>query len=315
MQEVFIEQLSSIAALFPTLDGRSHSWEPQFVVSTHSSHLANRAQFSAIRYFRTVASENENGGIRAEALDLNQAHNLKADFLHQYLTLTRSDLYFADKAILVEGTSERLIVPAAIRKSAQKLANQYVTLLEVGGAYAHIFFPLLDFLGIPTLIITDIDTVGPQDDKTQKVRKPVHQGDATSNATIKQWFSGLEQTPSALLDAAENSAIVARARYLAYQIPEAAQEACGRSFEDAFILANPGIFGVSLSGDVDEDEANALEIAGNQKKSTFALRFAIEETDWATPRYIQRGLDWLLAYGTNEIAVAGPVGVAEATVR
>ena len=28
-------------------------------------------------------------------------------FLHQYMTLTRCDLFFADKAVLVEGLSER----------------------------------------------------------------------------------------------------------------------------------------------------------------------------------------------------------------
>ncbi|MFG2407733.1 hypothetical protein ACGFR8_26040 [Streptomyces brevispora] len=31
--------------------------------------------------------------------------------LRKYLTLTRADLYFADKAILVEGASERVFVP------------------------------------------------------------------------------------------------------------------------------------------------------------------------------------------------------------
>lgn len=315
MQEVFIEQLSGIATLFPALDARPHLWAPQFVVSTHSSHVANRAEFSAIRYFRVVTAEEGHVGTHAEALDLSCAPDLNVDFLHQYLTLTRSDLFFADKAILVEGTSERLIVPAAIRKTAQKLANQYVTLMEVGGAYAHIFFPLLDFLGIPSLIITDIDTVGAQQDGAQKTATSVHQGDATSNATIKRWFSGLEQTPLALLEAAETSAIIRQGRYLAYQVPEDGQEACGRSFEDAFILANPGLLGLTISGDVKEDEDNAQELAREHKKSTFALRFAIEETDWSTPRYIRRGLEWLLAYGSDQTVETGTVEDAEAAVR
>lgn len=62
-------------------------------------------------------------------------------FLLKYLTLTRADLYFADKAILVEGASERVFVPAAEEKLAARkpdtaLLHQYVTLMEVGGAYA-----------------------------------------------------------------------------------------------------------------------------------------------------------------------------------
>lgn len=296
MQEVFIEQLKSTAALFPELDSNTRSWKPQFVVSTHSSHVANRAEFSAIRYFRVEAAEDGYDGNHAEVRDLSKAKGLNVKFLHQYLTLTRSDLFFADKAILIEGTSERLIVPAAIKKSVKGLTSQYVTLLEVGGAYAHIFFPLLDFIGLPTLIITDIDTVGTNPDKAQKTATTVHQGDGTSNATIKYWFTETELTPSFLLATAASAAIIEGNRCLAYQVSETDKGACGRSFEDAFILANPTIFDFTTTGDVDKDECLARDEAHKYKKSEFALRFAIDETDWAIPRYIRRGLRWLLSY-------------------
>lgn len=315
MQEVLIEQLSGIAGLFPVLDKQQHSWRPQFVVSTHSSHVANRAEFSAVRYFRIVGSEGEHGGSHADVLDLSSAPGLDADFLHQYLTLTRSDLFFADKAILVEGTSERLIVPAAIKKTAHSLANQYVTLMEVGGAYAHIFFPLLDFLGIPALIITDIDAVGAQEGKTQKVAKSVHQGDGTSNATINQWYSGTEPTPTSLLESAETQAIISHDRYLAYQVPEDGQAACGRTFEDAFILANPALFGLTVTDDVNENEDNARELARTQKKSAFALRFAIQESNWTTPRYIQRGLDWLSTAPADSVVEVDNAASVEVAVK
>ncbi|MGJ6122886.1 AAA family ATPase [Mycolicibacterium sp. Y3] len=315
MQEVFIEQLSGIAKLFPSLDTQTHPWTPQFVVSTHSSHVANRAEFSGIRYFRVVAAEEGREGNHAEVLDLSRAKGLDEQFLHQYLTLTRSDLFFADKAILVEGTTERLMIPAAIRKTAPALSNQYVTLMEVGGAYAYIFFPLLDFLGIPALVITDIDTVGPQTGSTQKHATTVHHGDGTSNATIKKWFSESENTPFDLLRAAETAEIIKPARYLAYQVPEAGSAACGRSFEDAFILANPSIFSITMTDDVDKDEEEAQRIAELQKKSAFALRFAILEKDWVTPRYIQRGLDWLLAYPDSGGADTTTTEPIEAVVK
>src|SRR3546814_4103670 len=70
------------------------------------------------------------------------------EFLHQYLTLTRCDLFFADKAVLIEGTSERLLLPAMIRTTdaaavgEPQLGSQYLTVMEVGGAYAHRFFTL-----------------------------------------------------------------------------------------------------------------------------------------------------------------------------
>lgn len=34
-------------------------------------------------------------------------------------------------------------------------------------------------------------------------------------------------------------------------------------------------------------------LAQDIKKSEFALRFAINETDWVIPRYIDEGLRWL----------------------
>lgn len=305
MQEVFIEQLASVAGLFPTLDEKKQPWWPQFAVSTHSSHVANRADFSTIRYFRVENDTNGGPGHHANVLDLSDAKGLDKKFLHRYLTLTRSDLFFADKAILVEGTSERLIVPAAIRNFKHGLSSQYIALMEVGGAYAHIFFPLLDFLGLPTLIITDIDAIGPVKRKTRYSATTVHKGTSTSNATIKKWFSDLDaQTPTALLAAAETDAIIRGNRYLAFQVPECEGEACGRTFEDAFLLANPSAGGLTLTGDISQDEGNVRDAVDGIKKSDFALRFAVEDESWKIPRYIQRGLDWLLDYSTTHESVS-----------
>lgn len=306
MQEVLIDQLSSLSKLFPGIDMTDQDWSAQFLVSTHSSHVANKAPFSAIRYFRLARAVTGQKGHHADVLDLSRAHNIDEKFLHQYLTLTRSDLFFADKAILVEGTSERLIIPKAIEKAAAKLSSQYVTLLEVGGAYAHKFFPLLEFLGLPSLIITDIDSVGVQDGAKRRTAVRVHSGDRTSNATINHWFLDNSLPPKELLLKAETDAIQRGSQYIAYQVPEIAGppetkvSACGRSFEDAFILANPGLFELTLTGSTSVDEDAAQTAAETYKKSDFALKFAISDTDWVTPRYIQRGLDWLLGFSHPE---------------
>lgn len=42
---------------------------------------------------------------------------------------------------------------------AYKLPAQYYTLIEIGGAYAYKFIPFIEFLGIPCLILTDLDSV------------------------------------------------------------------------------------------------------------------------------------------------------------
>src|SRR3546814_18671988 len=117
-------------------------------------------------------------------------------FLHQYLTLTRCDLFFADKAVLVEGTTERILVPEILRKldAARRQAGgraeiraQYITLLEIGGAYAYLFEPLLEFIELRTLIVTDLVAVrleavkGPQG----LVKRTVPRSETTSTAPIK----------------------------------------------------------------------------------------------------------------------------------
>ena len=79
---------------------------------------------------------------------------------------------------------------------------------------------------------------------------------------------------------------------IAYQIPEAAGANCGRTFEDAFIFANPTLF--AIKGETDNEKADwAFDYVGNLKKSDFALRFATRSKEWTPPRYVSEGLDWL----------------------
>ena len=313
MQEVFIRQLAKIAQQLGTKDGEDQSWPVQFVVSTHSSHVANAAGFEAIRYFLPKTSP-ESPGVRQTVVKdlrdgLRETPEEHQRFLHQYLTLTRCDLFFADKAVLIEGTSERLLLPVIIGKmeaaypAGPKLSNQYLTIMEVGGAYAHIFHSLLDFLELRSLIITDLDSVT----ESGGTACPVHQGTATSNACIKTWFAEEDCSPAALQVKTEDAKIRGEKR-IAYQRPEAEGGPCGRTFEDAFLLANRGLFGIK-DGGRDEQEQQAWEISRKIKKSEFALTHAIQEKNWTAPGYIVDGLAWLAegstpAVDTPEVNVA-----------
>lgn len=311
MQEVFIRQLDQIANAFVVQLNENRPWPVQFVVTTHSPHMANEARFESMRYFLSVP---DGDGLRRSVIkDLRQGTDgttvPERDFLHQYLTLTRCDLFFADKAVLIEGTSERLLLPAMIRKAdtgvvgEPQLGSQYLTVMEVGGAYAHRFFDLLTFLELRTLIITDIDAVKPNE-QNRRVAVPVAEGQFTSNGCLKEWF-GDDVSPAELL-AKTSEDKIANGRRLAFQIPEVAGGACGRSFEDAFILANPALF---VLGEGDK-AALAYDLAANQKKSTFALEHAIETTEWNVPRYIAEGLQWLAQGNPAPIGPPGAV-VAE----
>jgi putative ATP-dependent endonuclease of OLD family len=296
MQEVFIRKIGDIAAAFNEETGES--WPVQFVVSTHSSHVANEAHFETIRYF--LASSDKSGTISTKIKDLRKGLADKPEpdrtFLHQYLTLTRCDLFFADKAVLIEGTTERLLLPRIIRMldkglaEGKKLGSQYLSVVEVGGAYAHIFFDLVNFLELRTLVITDLDSVK-ANGAGKLVACPVSQGHKTSNACLKSWYDNSDITPTELL-AADEAARTKGMLRLSYQCPEAETNPCGRSFEDAFMLANPEVFPLPGPGAQDR-ETQAWEDAKEVKKSKFALEHALSDGDWNIPRYIRSGLTWL----------------------
>lgn len=319
MQEVFIRQLDKIKNAFEMQLNENRPWPVQFVVSTHSPHMANEARFESMRYFLSIA---DGAGLRQSVVkDLREGMGEAPDreFLYQYLTLTRCDLFFADKAVLIEGTSERLLLPAMIRKTdaaaagEPQLGSQYLTVMEVGGAYAHRFFDLLSFLELRTLIITDIDAVKPNANG-KRVAVPVADGEFTSNGCIKAWFEDNDVTPSQLLAKTPADKTIG-GRRIAYQIPEVDGGPSARSFEDAFILANFGHFALG-----EGDPARlAYDHAADQKKSTFALAYAIEHTEWNVPQYIAEGLRWLAqgspvpvvppVVATDIVAVADAAGV------
>ncbi|WP_271880491.1 ATP-dependent nuclease [Phaeobacter italicus] len=296
MQEVFIAKLNeAVSELSKKFPGEP-AWQVQFIVSTHSSHLANAAQFDAIRYFLSVPSDTA-GFRRTKVKDFRKGADTitKEDrkFLQQYMTLTKCDLYFADKAILVEGATERILMPRIIEmidkgaEESAKLGSQYITTMEIGGAYAQKFFPLIEYLELKSLIITDIDAVYLKEKRYQKCL--CAKGERTSNSALKSWFNDKEISIAQLL--AKTPDEKTRAFYrIAYQTPEDGSLHCARSYEDALILANLDHFEIDDDADA---AANAWDKAEGFGKSEEAIRFALMEEEWAIPKYISDGLAWL----------------------
>jgi predicted ATP-dependent endonuclease of OLD family len=158
LQQVFIRNVLDLLQIAGDDDS---IFSTQLVVTTHSPHILYERGFKPIRYFRKQKNGTEQV---AEVLSLSRFYDLQPDdrdFLERYLKLTHCDLFFADAAVLVEGNVERLLLPLMIEKVAKSLRSSCLTILEVGGAFGHRFKTLIEFLGLTTLIITDIDSVGP----------------------------------------------------------------------------------------------------------------------------------------------------------
>jgi hypothetical protein len=111
---------------------------------------------------------------------------------------------------------------------------------------------------------------------------------STSNSCIKAWFSP-DVTLAQLVEKTDNEKTQERVR-LCYQVPEQDGGGCGRSFEDAFILANHAAFEL-----VTADATEAYNKAKKIKKTNFAIEYGIDNTNWNVPLYIAQGLRWLAA--------------------
>ncbi|BBO71398.1 ATP-dependent endonuclease [Desulfosarcina alkanivorans] len=322
MQYVFIKNIKKLIGEGIKREDGEHK-ELQYIISTHSACIVADSDFNDIKYLK----RDKGGGIITKNLkDLKNEYDAETtqyQFLKQYLTISRAEIFFADKAILIEGDTERILVPTLMRKidieeekkfvaSGEKdedlpLLSQNISVVEVG-AYSQIFERFIDFLGIKGLIITDLDAVDGDGKKCE-----VEVGVDYSNAAIRYFFNNpsLDNLKGfGLLNKLFNKVAgvwtnQADGRLcVVYQTKENGYNA--RSFEDAFININMGYvndnkdsFRGLQNREHLENDLGAYELADKciKKKTHFALDIIYhsneELSNWQVPSYIKEGLLWL----------------------
>ncbi|MFF9101595.1 ATP-dependent endonuclease [Streptomyces rubrogriseus] len=321
LQQVFIRKV------FELLPGAKPGFHTQLVVTTHSSHILYERSFQPIRYFcrDKVTDSLHYSDVKNLSVFYHKEEEATRDFLQQYLKLTHCDLFFADAAVLVEGNVERLLLPLIIERNFPDLQKCHLTILEVGGAFAHKFQELLDFLEITTLVITDLDSVKPPQDKNAekedsergKACRTTESAAVTSNEALKHWFPKFPLIDE-LLNLPDSEKVVKgdgdhdRNIRIAYQTRRPARwgadvsELAGRTLEEAFALENlawtqeqsrktlglsiPASGGLTLQA---LHEAIFTRVR-NLDKTRFALGLIVEQDNtWKAPKYILDGLGWL----------------------
>ncbi|TQM94927.1 AAA ATPase-like protein [Roseinatronobacter monicus] len=323
VQQTFIKQMWKVL----TQGAGDAEPRPQLTVTTHSSHVLDAVDFSKIRYFRRVELDDEATGntypgsivkslkdFQPDAInvgDLEVSVDEALAFLKKFLRLTHCDLFFADAAILVEGAVEKLLLPKMIDLAAGGLNTKYITILEVGGAYSMRFAKLLEFLGIPYLVITDIDSVDPNNNR--KGCKATDAGAVTSNASIKYFFDGsaLVSDLTAKADAdhiqADNMRFVSYQKKIEIEYGGAVHGFHGRTLEEVFVYENHGLFSsgaLSIGKDIPADATEFHQVVWERiksstfKKTEFAMDVLAHEPDdddasWVVPEYVAVGLRWL----------------------
>jgi len=317
-QKVFIN--NAYKTLIKNTDGKG--LHTQMIVSTHSGHIALEQDFKNLRYFRRC--EDKDKMPIAEVVNLSgtfgeddKKHKTEK-FVSRYIRLTHCDMFFADGIILVEGSGERILMPNFISKEG--MGNLYISIIEINGAHAHRFRPLIEKLGIPTLIVTDLDS-------QEKVPDPKHKGKfinvprlpekgkgyTTNNDTLKKWIPGAgHEDIDNLIDLGDDDKINGNVR-VAYQ-HEVTKDYNGISkrvipytLEDAVGLANIDFFkseeGVGMVREFHdavqkptiEDCHQEMFDSLSKSKAGFAVDLLYSDNfdNLKTPVYIQEGLKWL----------------------
>lgn len=329
VQQTFIKNIWEVLESSATDEGENDRVS-QLIVTTHSSHILDATEFAKVRYFRRCGLSDDPK--EAKILNATEIHSLRdfkpkavkvgdqtateseaLEFLKRYLRLTHCDLFFADAAILVEGAAEKLLLPAMIDKVASRLRTSYLTVLEIGGAYAHRFDELLSFLCIPSLVITDLDSVRPEG-KHPSCRADLV-GALTSNASLKQLLGVTTIAELKALSPAEKSD-EGKGRYISFQMDIQVADGganltmCPRTLEEAiayqnftFLRSGDLNIGIDIPAQLDEAYTKIFDQIGssNFKKTDFAMDLLAGGMDWLTPNYIAEGLQWL------ETRLHGPV--------
>lgn len=321
MQQVFISQIKR--TIKETKE--KENLAVQVIISTHSSHIVTEAgidvdrSFERIRYFSKLYAQKEKR-YKVEVKDLNEFQKVSDKetfrFLKQYMTLHRCDIFFADKLILVEGTTERILLPLMINKAAKNLNNEYISIIEVGGAYTSKFKELLKFINAKSLVITDIDSVDPAD--SRKTCPTDTANAVTSNSTLLNWLPK-KKLISDLIACTDKEKFDTDLIRVAYQIQEDVSTYVARSLEEAIINRNKTFFiskykeeevektvqdsfSLLKGKDLANKPYDLAPASGEKTDFTFDLMtFNESETkqNWSVPKYIEEGLVWL---ANNEIA-------------
>jgi predicted ATP-dependent endonuclease of OLD family len=306
----------------------------QSIISTHSSYIVSNAEFEDIRYLSKTENDVQFKNFHTDLVSKYIESQGKEEgaklyqFLEQYLKIQNAELFFTDKAIFIEGTTERMLLPLFIKEfdllcenEEEKIGSQNISIIEAG-ANAKAFAPFLEFIGVKALIITDFDStkkiVNEDTDRTTYQAYPANDSTHTSNETLKHFFKAppikdIDNKPNIEFDnwfinlKNGDSAALFENVNVVYQTEEAGYHA--RSFEDAFINVNKqeikqnrnkllGLKKKQLLEDIDEKDIYKLTNDVLDKKSDFAasvlyLALTNEDVNWTTPTYIKEGLKWI----------------------
>lgn len=137
----------------------------QIFVTTHSSNITAVAGLDNM-FMIAYNREGDNPDCTQQSLlkqftDSDGAKNKAAakNHLTKFLDVTRSDMLFSDKVILVEGIAEKLLMPMFMEICGCSYEDEHISIVEIGGKHFKYFIELFNGNAVKkkVLCITDKD--------------------------------------------------------------------------------------------------------------------------------------------------------------
>lgn len=138
----------------------------QIFVTTHSSNISAVAGIDNM-FMLAYERDRESPDCRQQSLaeqfkDNDAQTTVKAEakaHLTKFLDVTRSDMLFADKIILVEGIAERLLMPLFMELCGCPYEDEHISIVEIGGKHFGYFVELFNGNAVKkkVLCVTDND--------------------------------------------------------------------------------------------------------------------------------------------------------------
>ncbi len=143
----------------------SNGLNQQIFVTTHSSNISAVAGIDNM-FMLAYDREGDDSDCTQQSLQEQFADKdgttIKAEakaHLTKFLDVTRSDMLFSDKVILVEGIAEKLLVPLFMEICGCPYEDEHVSIVEIGGKHFKYFVELFNGNAVKkkVLCITDKD--------------------------------------------------------------------------------------------------------------------------------------------------------------
>jgi putative ATP-dependent endonuclease of OLD family len=242
------------------------------LVTTHSPHIVSVTDPRRLVVLR--AGENASEAFAATAAELTER---EWEDIARYLDVTRSEMVFARKVLLVEGLAEQLLIlPMAVREGVD-LDAQGITVCAIGGVYFDPYVQFLTALGTPHAVVTDGDPRGPKsrtgESRMQALAEKVSAGTTPEELGL---FHGEHTLEVDLYDADTDNASALLAALQKYKWSRARE-----------LVLEQAVAGDGL------DAEKLMMLIEAISKGRFAQRVAGQNAELVPPEYVRRALAFL----------------------